>query len=161
MDKINSWCKLIALVSILSSVFLLVLPESKSKKVFKSLLSLILIYTFVSPLTSTKIDFSSVGAYFSGTFSAQTDESYEEYKNYPIITASESELERYFNDFLSSLGIEGECEATCEFLHDKIVFKELKIAGVLSDDDKEALNDEVKKIGDENTLIYYTGEEYG
>lgn len=161
MEKINSWCRIIALISFLSSVIFLIIPESKIKKAFKILLSLIMIYAFVSPLSNNEVDFSFTDNYFGDISSEAENEIINEYKYYPVVEAGETELENYFNDILLKFGTKCQCEVNCEYDGEKLLLKEVIIYGSLSEDEKTVITDEVRKTGDEETIISFSGEEYG
>lgn len=161
MEKINSWCKIIALISLLSSVILLVIPESRIKKAFKTLLSLILIYTFISPLSNVDADFSFIDNFLTGTSISSQEEIISEHQYYPVIKAGEAELEKYFDEIISKCGAKGQSEVICKYEEDRLVIKEVIIHGLTGEEERRFITDEVRKIGDEKTTISFSGEEYG
>lgn len=161
MEKINSWCRIIALISLLSSVLLLVVPESRIKKAFKTLLSFILIYAFISPLSNIDADFSFVDNYLSGVSSDSQEKIINDYQYYPVIQAGEAELEIYFNDIISKCGAQGKCEVICNYEEERILIKEVIIHGLIGEKERNLITDEVRKVGDEETIISFSGEEYG
>ena len=155
MEKIALWCKFIALISILSSVSLLVLPEGKSKKAFKALIAIITVYSFATPFTDTEIDFSHFNEYFNTAKNSVLSESLESYENYPLISAAESETEIYFSNLLSSVGVNASCEAVCDIEEDEIVLREICFKGELDESLKRMITEEVHKIyGEETTIIF-------
>lgn len=159
MDKISAWCKMITLISILSSVLMLVLPEGKSKKAFKMLFSFIIIYSFVSTLSEIRTDFSHISKYFDDWENSAVSEDFNDYENYPIISAAESETEKYFNDLLSNIGMEGYCEAVCDTEAGRIILLEIYINAKADESQKKTIAEEVVKIYGEETTIIFSGEQ--
>lgn len=158
MEKVSLWCKLIALISILSSVILLILPESKSKKAFKTLLSVVMIYAFISPFSDAEIDFTKLHRILSNSYETDTQETIQDYSYYPLITAVEAETENYFNNLLSDLSIAGECKAVCEMESGNALLKEIIFFCEISESEKEIIKIEAEKVCGKDIIISFSGE---
>ena len=52
MEKISLWIKLCSISSVVSAVFIAIVPESKLKSAYKTLCSLIMLVVFFSVFTS-------------------------------------------------------------------------------------------------------------
>ncbi len=155
MEKITSWCKIISLISIMSSVVLLLLPESKSKNAFRTLFSFIMIYSFVMSFSDTEADFTKVSHYLNISENKNGYEYYEKYSSYPAISAAESETEKYFNNFISSSAFEGSCKAVCISESDKISVSEIIFSGSFDEYEKNIIKEEVRRVCGEKASIIF------
>ena len=157
MSKIALWCKTIAVIAIVSSLIMLILPESKSKKTFRGLISLIIIYVIINPFADSGPDFSLVYSFDEKNNTSKLKESFENYEKYPLIITAEDETEKYIDEILKKIGVDGEGEVRCDYVDENIIINEVVIRGNFSSENKRIIKDEIKKICTEETLIIFSG----
>lgn len=160
MEKLNLWCKLIACVSIVTSVFSLVLPESRQKKSFKTTMSIILLFAFVYPL-SEKADFTvELNKSIINTHGESLDEKAAEYGNLPLIYAAETETRKYLEEILADIGIICECEVDCSFTDESITIDRVIINGNISNNDRQIIISRISELANNETEVILNGEYY-
>ena len=160
MKEIGIWCKLVATVSVITSVISLILPEGKQKKTFSTLVGIILVFTLVSPLT----DKESISFDFDDDFFGSNEDNFQisayDYKNYPLAYAAERETEKYITEYLKSMGVECSCIVNCAIEDDMIIIEEVNINYDVSLIKSDILTDFIRKTANEETVIILNGERY-
>ena len=156
MERISQWCTAVSLVSVLSSVVILLLPESSTKKAFKVLLSVMLVYTVFSPLSDgfDKISLDEMFSFSRGTYEL------EEYENFTLLTAAESETEKYIITFAESINADISCEVACSYEEAAIRVKSVEISGEIDKEQEARIKEELNKLTDGKTNIIFTGDRY-
>ncbi len=159
MEKISLWCKSIALVSVISSLIMFVVPEGSCKKAFRTLFSFIMIYTVVSPLIGQKPDFSFIKDYSEYKTEYNISDTSEKYDYNPLVSAAESETEKYFASLLDEIGSEGYCEVTYDLESEKLKICEIRFFDVTDYEHKSFLKKETEKIFHDDVIILFSGEQ--
>lgn len=160
MEKINLWCKLVVSVSVMTAVFLLVIPDNNTKRLYNTFLTLILIFTLIYPLSNTD---DLILPVINRKFTVHTD-IYEsrlnDLENADFIDITETETEKYINNILNKSEIECKCNVSCEYYGKIIHFKEINIDGHINDEEKRYLYNKISEIISEDLSINFNGEKY-
>ncbi len=161
MEQLNLWCKIVSSVSVISAVFMLVVPESKIKKAFKTLLTLILLFSLLFPFKTGDIVLSSfadkITSFHANNYKAEIND----YKDIAVIYASQTEIENYLTETFSVSGIDCDCRVICDYDGEKIHIVKIEIEGDLSDEEKKFMCFKINEISDEETEVIFNGEQYG
>ena len=161
MEKVNLWCRLVSSVSVVSSAFLLLIPESKLKKTFNAFIALILIFSVLIPLNSKlNINASTI---FSESVESKIniENEIESYKDISLVICVQNEMKKYIESIISNMNISAECNVICEYIDNKIIIKTIEITGDLNLNIMQSLYNEIIKICTDGTKVLFNGDEYG
>ncbi len=160
MEKINLWCKLVVSVSVMTAVFLLVIPDNNTKRHYNTFLTLILIFALIYPLSNTD---DLILPVMNRKLTIHTD-IYEsrlnDLENANFINITETETEKYINNILSESEIECKCKVSCVYYDKSIHFKEINIDGHINAEEKRYLYNKISEIISEDLSINFNGEKY-
>ncbi len=161
MDKINLWCKLVSTVSVVSSAFLLLIPEGRLKKSFNTLVAVILIFSVFMPLNEKEnIDLLSIFN-DSSEAKAELENEIEIYVDSSLVLCAQNETEKFIRNIMVNLNVTAECKVKCEYIHDKLLIKRIEVTGDINANNISDLYDEIKKICTDDTEVIFNGEKYG
>ncbi len=155
MDELNLWCKLIATVSVISSVLSLLIHESGIKKAFNTLMSIILVFVFIQPLSSGRAIVSSFADRVTDIELKSRETELESYFESALIDTAREETEKYIENIIG----ESKCEVVCDYDGEAVLIISISIEGDLSGKEEQYYG-EIKRICDENTVIEFNGERY-
>lgn len=160
MESINLWCKLIALISVVSAVTELIVPENKIKKTYRMLMTFILIFAFVSPL-SDNIDSPFFSEDFESSYKIRGEEALlSEYTDYALIYAVQSETEKYIKETLILSELNIDCDVRCICENGVIKINSIEFSGEINDESKHSVFIKISGICDKDTKFIFNGEEY-
>lgn len=157
MEKIGIWCKMVSALSVVSALFLLMIPEGNLKKTFNILLTVIFIFALFLPLNGGKADLLA----FAENIKINNN-SYitDEYENTALIYAAQSETEKYLSDIFRQSGIQCTCEVICSYKNSKIHITEVTVQGDLNSQDRIFIERKIREISEEETKVIFKGGEY-
>ncbi len=139
---------------------MLVVPEGAVKKAYKTLLTLILVFSLLYPLKGKGVKISDFSEIISGIGAEKSENEIEDYKNTAVIAAAEGETERYLEDALLSAGSECTCSVKCDYNGSSITVVSVDIDGKISEEEKAVLYGKIREITDERTELRFNGERY-
>lgn len=140
MDKIKQCTVLISAVSIISGILLSVIPQGKLRPAYKTLISVVLIYAFMSPLiTSGSIDFN-IGDYLRSNY--ELSGSYDKYALQSVTDSAEKAVEQALFDLASASEITCSFSAECVTEGDGVKLKKIIVSGASSPE----IRDEIMKL---------------
>ena len=156
MDKIRQWTLSVCAVSILSGLLLSVLPKGSQKSFFKVIVSIMMLYTVLHPIISSKgIDFS-VDEFLSDNY--QLSETYDKYARSAMLKSAEKAIEDTLKNKADELGIN--CKFSCECVAENELISVLKITVTLSEEikSKDKITEMIYSLGFDETEIVFEGE---
>ncbi|MBQ3136066.1 MAG: hypothetical protein IJB74_01155 [Clostridia bacterium] len=160
MEKINLWCKLVSAVSIISSVFLVLVPEGRIKKSLNTLLSTVLIFAFLLPFGGNKhIDFASMFDEPLKT-EAELENEFKSYSLDSLVLCAEKETEEYVMNLVSNYNVSAECKVKCEYADENIIIEKIELTGEIDGKNMSEIYSEIRNICTENTLVILNGDKY-
>ncbi len=156
MDKIKQWTVLISAVSIISGILLSVIPKGKLRPAYKTLISVALIYAFMSPLiTPGSIEFN-IGDYLKDNY--EVSENYDKYALQSVVSSAEKAVEQALYDLVSVSEISCSFSAECEIKGDEVTLKKIIISDVTSSDIKDEILKLMSDSGFDKEIIIFKGE---
>ncbi len=160
MDKIGFWCKLISSFSVISALFLLMIPEGTMKKAFNTLMTVILTFVLIFPFDGRKDELLSFAESISSANIVEKSEKIQENESAVLISVTESEIENYLNNTLDSRGIDCVCEAVCSFDNSEIHIIEVIVSGAAGQKDEILIREIIEEISEGEAKVRFNGEEY-
>ncbi len=157
MDKINLWCKLAVTVSVISSVTTLIIHDGSMKKAFCTLMSIIMVFSLIYPLSGSKTVFLSLADSVGSSDNTEAESEISDYSKEVMIYAVKSEVTAYIKDLVG----ECICEVVCTCVGDKVHIDSISIEGEYDDGECDKYYSEIKKICTDGTIIEINGERYG
>ncbi len=158
-ENLNTWCRLVAVTSVASAVFMLIVPEGRVKSGYKILLTVILVFSFLYPLKGKSADFLRFDD-LSDFITNENVTEIESYRDSALILAAESETERYLQEVLTSMDKEYSCSVKCYYDGEKITIESVEIEGKVKEEDRSLIYEKIKEITDEETEVRINGEIY-
>lgn len=156
MNEVKQWCILISTTAIASGVLISVIPTGKLKNVYNTLVSMLLIYSFLLPLISEEkfsFDFSS---YLKQN--EAVSESFQQSLYLPAQRVAKSEIEKSIEQHLKTNGFETKCLVECSITKDSFSIDEISIEIFSFDADKSKIEALLKDYVTESTKIEFVGE---
>ena len=127
----SSWVKLGATLSVVSSVVMTLIPESKLKNAYKTLCLLLIIFAGFTALSSIDTDI------YDGIFEYEKESSFYSKKTDEILhRESEAMFSRNLENELYEGGIECKCEAVLIKNEEAFSVSEIRVYGSFSKDEK-------------------------
>ena len=153
MDKVTVWIELCAVCAVVSSVFTVIVPESKLKGAYKTLCSLIMLFAFFSVLTSGRnIVLNNEKLYTDN--SSEISEKNDEL----IIDEGERMMNNIIENKLYEGGIKAECRAEMMFSDDTLKIRCIYLYGSYSENEKEAAKRIIKEFLKEECEVIFARE---
>lgn len=156
MNDVKQWCMLISAVSIVSGIIMSIIPESKLKKVYNCLVTVLLVYVFILPLIKEEkydFDFKS--------YLKQNEEVSKEFSDKSFLPAESvinSEIGESIERRLKENGFDADCTVKCTVGQNN--FSVDKITVLIADDfsKNEIINDILKEYTTALTKIEFVGD---
>ncbi len=156
MEKLNLWCKLVASVSVISSLMSLMIPEGSTKKAFNTLMSVILVFSLIYPLNGGK-DYVLSFADKTNFFDLENKETeINDYSHIALIYATQNETKKYIEKLIG----ECECEVTCDSDGETVNIVRVSVKGEFDNAKTAEYYTEIMKICGGCTIIEFNGERY-
>lgn len=139
MELIDSWCKTVCVVTIISAVIVSVIPHNKLSSSIKVLTAVILIYSVILPLTQIKagdykLDFS---------VSSPDNEFIENLATSDLIRCAQNELKKEAESILKKYNEESECTVAISAEEGEAVIESIEITGLFSSDEQKLIKEEL------------------
>ena len=160
MDKTSLWCRLISSFSVISALFLLMVPEGALKKAFNTLLTVILTFVIIFPFGGEKKELLSLAESLDLLKAEEKTIDLQEYDSAALIYAAESEIESYLNETLESKKINCVCKAVCVYKNSEIHIAEVKVSGTIGKEDEASIRKAIEEISAGEAEVHFEGEEY-
>ncbi len=156
MEKLNLWCRLVASVSVISSLMSLVIPESSIKKTFNTLMCIILVFSLIHPLSGGKTSVLSFADKINGFDFKNRDTEINDYSQIALIYAAETEAEKYIENLIGKC----KCKVICNYDGETVQIVNINIEGEFDDGEIMDYYTEIIKICGDCTVIEFNGERY-
>lgn len=150
MEKIEQWCTVISLLSIISALLLSLLPENDLKKSFRVIASIVIIYAAFNSLYEIKSEIGFLDSFnFENEFSLSSESQDILLEEYEIIIEKAIENKLYEN------GINIKCESIIYYEGESYIIEKIIIEGELSADEKEAVKIILEDVINNETIIQF------
>ena len=156
MEKLNLWSKMVASVLVISAVVSLIIPDSGIKKAFNTLVSTILVFALIYPLSAKSISLKPLTEFIESIGSGSSEEVFNDYSELALISSAESEVKKYVEE------IDRECqvEVICDYKDGKVQIEKISITGNINTEKKYEFYNKIIKICDDGTVIEFNGDRY-
>ncbi|MGN0467283.1 MAG: hypothetical protein ACI4GY_00985 [Acutalibacteraceae bacterium] len=154
----KSWIILICAVSVISSVIAMIIPKSSLSKAFGYLCAAVMIYTFLLPFMTSKVDFSKLTDALKSQSSAL--QSFEENAEETALTAAENGCKTVLLNKLTENGLSVKDEditVKCKYKNEKIQIENITVDGKFSKEEKDLIGKTIEEIFEEKIHIIYSG----
>ncbi len=156
INKISQWTLTLSAVSILSGLLLAILPQDSHKKMFKVIVSVVLIYATLQPLRATKgIDFD-ISDYVKDNY--QVSENMDKYALSAMVKSAEKAIEKVLSEKSESENLKVKFKCYCETDDEEIKVRHIYISPVTDVNDKITIENIIVSLGFEQSIIIYEGE---
>ena len=158
MIKLREWIVLITFVTIMSAVFLCIVPSGKMKAAFGILCGIVIVYAAISPLVGIDIEDVDFDAIFNDD--EEQSESYSSLADDAMLLAAQDSISDAVESVLKNAGlISRKIEAECEIQSGEIVLSEITVFCSFDEYEKEKAAKLLEQFCSENTrIIFVTGE---
>lgn len=146
----------VSMVSVISGILLSFVPKGKMKAAYKTLVSIILVYSFLLPLIDTKsIDFN-IEDYLSDNY--EVSENYDKYAIQSVVSSAEKAIEDMLSEFANSEEIDCSFSVKCEIVKDRIAVASIEVVGTADSAAKEKIIAHIDELGFNKDIIEFKGE---
>ena len=158
MIKLKEWIVLITFVTIMSAVFLCLVPSGKLKSAFSVLCGIIIIYAAVSPFVGLDIEDVDFDAFF--VTDEEVSESYSSLGENAALLAAQDSIDDAVEAILKKAGFQFEkVETQCRMQNGEIVLTEIVIYCAFDESEKEKALNLLEDFKSESTqIIFVSGE---
>lgn len=160
MDGIGQWCKLISCFSVISSLFVLLVPEKGLKRAFNTLLTVILVFILILPLKGVSKDSLTDFDAFFDSIKASDVITTENLREKMLLQTVESETESYLDEAMLSMNISCTCQVICEYTDNEIIITAVEVYGEITPDEKVRIEGKIQEISEQEIDVYFKGELY-
>lgn len=159
MDKIKQWTLVLSAVSVLSGLILAIIPHSASKKLFKTIVTVVLIYMALQPIIGIKgVDFN-IDDYLKDNYS--TGEKTDKYAISAMISSAEKAIENLLTENSETAGLNYIFECRCYEAGGEIKVEKIYISPKPPEADMPEIKRIIKSLGFDESMIAYKGESDG
>lgn len=153
MDKIKQWSLTVSAVSVIGGILLSLVPGGKLKPSYKTLISILLVYTFMLPFVSSlSIDFD-IENYLKDNY--KVSESFDKYALENAVSSAEKAVKEALSDYFKSQKIQCDFDVECESIDGEIVIKSIYIS---CNEKKDIIISMMSELGFEKNYIKFKGE---
>ncbi len=160
MSGINMWCKLVVYVSMISAIVMLIIPENSLKKVFQTLMTVILIFSLMHPLSNNDGIYVNFNDFFTLQDKNEIKNELANYKNMPIVNSVQSETEKYLNEKMKSSGVDAVCNVVCSVKDNTVYVDKVTVETHIDEGDKKHILTVIREICTNESEIIINGEKY-
>lgn len=155
MKHIENWSKAICIVTIISGVLVSVIPKNKLSSAYKTLVAILLLYLFLSPVNSLIDDISS----FSFNSSAYDENEMYSIADVPIIESGETALSETITSLLYENGYKAKCKVKLT-KRDDLYSADIFLYGKFNDEEQTEIKNILSNSIDAEMQISFSGEVY-
>ncbi len=156
MGTIKQWVITVSTVSIISGILISVLPKSTQKTLFKSIVSVLMIYAFLLPIVKAqKIKFN-IDDYLSDNYRISNDAN--EYALLSIVSSAEKAIENLLDEEAEKQKINCKFICKCEVTDDAITVKKLTVKPEQNKFDVKKIYEIADSFGINTEVIVFEGE---
>ena len=157
MSDMKQWAVNLSVISILSGLLLALLPQSTHKKVFKVVVSILLIYASILPFIGSKsIDFN-LSDYMKDNY--QVSENTDKYALSAIVRSAEKTIENILTEKAESENLKLDFKCYCEIVDDAIEIKKISVSQTPDTTAIDKLENIIVSMGFEASVLYFEGED--
>ena len=157
MSDMKQWAVNLSVISILSGLLLALLPQSTHKKVFKVVVSILLIYASILPFIGSKsIDFN-LSDYMKDNY--QVSENTDKYALSAIVRSAEKTIENILTEKAESENLKLNFKCYCEIADDAIEIKKISVSPTPDTTAIDKLENIIVSMGFEASVLYFEGED--
>lgn len=153
MDKINQWSVTVSAVSVISGILLSLIPDSKIRPAYKTLVSIVLVYSIMLPLTNSfSINFD-INDYIKENYNIRDD--LDKYALKSALSSAEKAIEEALNDYFTYEKIKCDFSVECYLKGEEIRVKRITVESQENEDGIKAL---LCELGFSEGIIEFKGE---
>lgn len=153
MDKIRQWTLTISAVSILSGILLSIIPKGKLKPAYKTLVSIILVYSFMLPfINSFSIDIN-VSDYLKDNY--KVSENLDKYALENTVSSAEKAVEEALGDYFAAKKLECKFSVECSVSENEIKVQKVTVR---SNEKKEKILALIHELGFDESAVEFIGD---
>lgn len=156
MDKIKQWTLTLSAISIISGLILVILPQDTNKKLFKVIVSVVMIYAALQPIISMKGIDLNIGDYLKDNY--QVSENIDKYALSAMINSAEKAIENLLAEKSEELNLKFTFSCVCSETDGEISVEEIIIFPKADENEKEILESIIESLGFDKSIIIYEVE---
>jgi len=151
MEKLTLWIKISSVAAVVSAVTLALIPESKLKNAYRTICTLIVVFSLFSAFASVSIsefDFSDTEKAISASAEEKSDEL--------LIKEGEALINSYLSERLKEKGFDLKCKSELCKTEKELVISKVKVYGRVSEDDKAEITGIINENAKEEIKVIFS-----
>ena len=156
MDTVRQWAITVSAVSIICGVLTSLLPKSSHKTLYKTIASILMVYTFLQPMMHGEDFEFSINDYLSENYSVSNN--IDEYALSSVVNSAEKAIENLFIQEAEKINIDCSFRCVCQAINNKISVSKL----IVTSNDNTDISNEIYKIANlleiNSEVIIFEGE---
>ena len=156
MDKIRQWTLTLSAISIISGLILVILPQGTNKKLFKVIVSVIMIYAALQPIIGMEgIDFN-IGDYLKDNY--RVSENIDKYALSAMINSAEKAIENLLAEKAEEMNLNFTFSCVCSEADGEISVEKIIVSPKADENEKEIIESIIESLGFDKSIIIYEVE---
>lgn len=158
MEKIRQWTIMLSSVAVVSGVLVALLPKSSHKNLYKVIVSIVLIYALLLPLTEAyDFDFN-ISDYLRDNYAVS--ENIDMYAQNTLLRSAEKTINGILSDESLKADISCEFITECEVVDSNVEVIRITVNNVADESKKSKIVELIVTLGFDEKIIVFAGEEY-
>lgn len=158
MEKIRQWTIMLSSVAVVSGVLVALLPKSSHKNLYKVIVSIVLIYALLLPLTEAyDFDFN-ISDYLRDNYAVS--ENIDMYAQNTLLRSAEKTINDILSDEALKADISCEFITECEVIDSNVEVIRITVHNVADESKKSKIGELIVALGFDEKIIVFAGEEY-
>lgn len=158
MEKIRQWTIMVSSVAVVSGVLVALLPKSSHKNLYKVMVSIVMTYALLLPLTET-YDFEfNISDYLHDNYAVS--ENIDKYAQNTLLGSAEKTINGILVDEATKVDISCEFITECELIDSNVEVIRITVKNVADQNEKSKIFEMIVALGFDEKIIVFAGEEY-
>lgn len=153
---IKNWASVICVVAIVSGIFVVIIPGSKIKKVYRIMITLFLLYAFLLPIINQNHFSFNLGEFIESNESLKQEYNSESFDIFE--ESAKSVIENEIETKLKNLGMEAKVEVECIAQEEFFSIEKITVICDASEKNKDVILQILDEFKTENTRVVFEGE---
>lgn len=156
IEKISQWALTLSGVSIVSGILLVLLPHNSHKKMFRAIITIIMIYAALQPIVGTNAFDFNISDFIKDNY--KVSEGVDKYAIIGMLRSAEKAIEDILSEQAQAQNIQAEFRCKCEEKDSEITVKCIYVTGNYSDNSKADIKNIITSLGFDKSTIIFEGD---
>jgi hypothetical protein len=156
IEKISQWALTLSGVSIVSGILLILLPQNSHKKMFRAIITVIMIYAALQPFVGTNAFDFNISDFIKDNY--EISEDIDKYALSGMLRSAEKAIEDILCEQAQAQNIKADFRCKCEENDGEIAVKDIYVSGNYNDDSKADIENIIISLGFDKSIIIFEGD---